>query len=60
MSPEDSCGQKWWQAATHRQRVRLMRRMGFGDVKVYAGYRWQDFAPHTRAEIDAIIEARPS
>lgn len=60
---ENSCngwtvGRSWWATATFPQRVALMREMGFGDVRAYAGYRWQDFAPHSRAEIDSIIEVR--
>jgi len=53
-------GQTWWLTATRRQKVRLMREMGFGDYRVYAGYRWEDFTPHSRAEIDYIIGARKS
>ena len=48
-------GERWWLAATFRQRIGLMREMGFGDVRAYAGYQWHHFQPHTRAEIDDII-----
>jgi len=51
-------GEDWWRKSTYRQRVTLMRQMGFGDVQVYASYRWSDFAPHSRAEIDSIISVR--
>lgn len=53
-----TAGESWWTTATHNQRVRLMRKMGFGDVQAYAGYGWFNFATHTRAEIDSIIETR--
>lgn len=48
-------GERWWQSAAFRQRVQLIREMGFGDVRVYAGYQWHHFQPHTRAKIDDIV-----
>jgi hypothetical protein len=56
MSP----GESWWGSTSRPERIKLMREMGFGDVRVYSAYRWQDFAPHTRVEIDRIIEAKSS
>jgi hypothetical protein len=52
---EQTPGENLWRAASKAKRITLMRKMGFGDVMVYADYRWQDFAPHTRADLDRLL-----
>lgn len=49
-------GAVWWNKATHCKRLQLVRQMGFLNP-IYAKYQWGYFQPHTRADIDALVQS---
>lgn len=48
---EDSIYAEVWAKMSNKAKVSMMKRMGFGDYRVYAKYKWMDFQPHTRNDI---------
>ncbi len=51
------CSRSYWSNLSIKDRTAITKKMGFGDYKVYARYNYGEFQPHTRVDLDGILES---